>query len=89
MHINGIVSDFDFSGAENDAVVQVQIKGRDFPLEDLRSLSTSQVNTNTRQSMCGPDPENRSYASNRLALVTAGPWATCGLVSERMGGANG
>ena len=50
MHINRIVSDFDFSGAENEAVVQVQIKGRDFPLEDLRSLSTSQVNTNTRQS---------------------------------------
>lgn len=50
MYINRIVSDFDFSGAKNDAHVEVKIKGRNFPLDDLKLLSTSQVTANTRQS---------------------------------------
>jgi hypothetical protein len=50
MHVNRIISDFDFSGAEADASIDVQIKGRNFPLESLNLLSTSQVNSSTMQS---------------------------------------
>ena len=50
MHVNRIISDFDFSGSESDAHIDVSIKGRNFPLESLTLLSTSQVNNSTMQS---------------------------------------
>lgn len=50
MHINRIVSDFTFTGTTQDALVNVDIKGRNFPLESLRDLSSSQVTPNTKQS---------------------------------------
>jgi hypothetical protein len=50
MHVSRIISDFDFSGSEADAQISVSIKGRNFPLESLTLLSTSQVNNSTMQS---------------------------------------
>jgi hypothetical protein len=50
MYINRIVSDFDFSGATTDVEVDVKIKGRNFPLDDLKLLSSSRITANTRQS---------------------------------------
>jgi hypothetical protein len=50
MHINRIVPDFKFTGVTQDATMTVDIKGRNFPLESLRNLSSSQITSNTTQS---------------------------------------
>ena len=50
MHVNRIISDFNFSGSEDDVEISLSIKGRNFPLESLALLSTSQVNSSTMQS---------------------------------------
>ena len=50
MHVSRVISDFDFSGSLADAHINVSIKGRNFPLESLTLLSTSQVNNSTMQS---------------------------------------
>jgi len=50
MHINRIVPDFTFTGVTQDATMTVDIKGRNFPLESLRNLSSSQITSNTTQS---------------------------------------
>lgn len=50
MHINRIVPDFTFTGMTQDAAMTVDIKGRNFPLENLRNLSSSAITSSTKQS---------------------------------------
>jgi hypothetical protein len=45
-----MIPDFTFSGDTGSASMDVVVKGKDFPLEDLTTLSTSTVTSSTKQS---------------------------------------
>lgn len=47
--VRRVIPDFRFSGSENSADMSVIIKGRDFPLDDFVTRSTSQVLASTKQ----------------------------------------
>jgi hypothetical protein len=50
MMLSRLIPDFTFSGDTGSASMDVVIKGKDFPLEDLTTLSTSTVTSSTQQS---------------------------------------
>ena len=50
MLLSRMIPDFIFSGDTGSASMDVVVKGKDFPLEDLTTLSTSTVTSSTKQS---------------------------------------
>lgn len=44
-----IIPDFEFIGSQDEATLDLVIKGADFPLEDKQTLSTSEVTPSSRQ----------------------------------------
>ena len=50
MLLSRMIPDFTFSGNTGSASMDVIVKGKDFPLEDLTTLSTSTVTSSTQQS---------------------------------------
>ena len=50
MLLSRMIPDFTFSGDTGSASMDVVVKGKDFPLEDLTTLSTSTVTSSTQQS---------------------------------------
>ena len=44
-----IIPDFDFSGNEDSATIDIVVKGADFPLQNKATLSTSTVTPNSTQ----------------------------------------
>ena len=50
MLLSRMIPDFTFSGDTGSASMDVVVKGKDFPLEDLTTLSTSTVTSSTKQS---------------------------------------
>ena len=50
MMLSRMIPDFTFSGDTGSASMDVVIKGKDFPLDDLTTLSTSTVTSSTQQS---------------------------------------
>jgi hypothetical protein len=49
MLLSKLIPDFTFKGNTDDASMDVIIKGKDFPLEDTTTLSTSTVTSTTKQ----------------------------------------
>ena len=49
MLIRRIIPDFAFSGTTGDASIDMTIKGKDFPLQDASTLSSSTVTSSTLQ----------------------------------------
>ena len=50
MMLSRMIPDFTFSGDTGSASMDVVVKGKDFPLESLTTLSTSTVTSSTEQS---------------------------------------
>ena len=50
MLLSRMIPDFTFSGDTDSASMDVILKGKDYPLEDLTTLSTSTVTSSTQQS---------------------------------------
>ena len=49
MLINRVIPDFAFSGTTGDASIDMTIKGKDFPLQDASTLSSSTITSSTLQ----------------------------------------
>jgi hypothetical protein len=49
MFMSRMIPDFEFRGAEASAAMDITVKGKDFPLEDSQTLSSSTVTSSTKQ----------------------------------------
>lgn len=49
MHLNRVIPDFTFTGSTDDVNLTLTIKGKDFPLDDASTLSTSTITNSTKQ----------------------------------------
>jgi len=49
MFMSRMIPDFEFRGSEASASMDVTVKGKDFPLEDSQTLSSSTVTSSTKQ----------------------------------------